>query len=216
MHAKKSGHLPEPLKSFSRPIVRPSRMIAAMIASNYPNDPVAQQAVYNAEDEWIFREQLKKLLIFTGGINADLTTPSGTFRACLHLFELYPQALKVVEPGSQKGPGAPPKPRFKGAPSPPYELVREVDIQLAVAERLGEPTSISKICHHLSKHGPRNSKSRWREYEDTSLETEYHRQRASLADLRAELANGPTEYWKYLEAAAERTNQNNGLLPLKR
>lgn len=213
MQARKTGDLPKPLKSLSKPIERPSRMTAAMIASKYPNDPAAQQAVYDAQEAWIFQQQLNKFLLVARAINADLTLPSGTLRVCLQLLESYPQALKVVEPGSQRGPGAPRKPRFKGAPSSGIELVWEVDIQLEVAKTLGEPTSISEICRSLSRYGPRSSKSRWRAYKDTTLETYYHEHKAELEKLRAELDKGPNTYWKYLEAAAENAKQNNGLLP---
>jgi hypothetical protein len=206
MHPSKSWRrLPNPLQAFGRPILRPSRLIAEMVASNYPDDTVVQEAVYNAAEQWIFREQLKKLLLFAEATNADLTTLSGSFHAFLRLIESYPKALEVIAPGLEKRPGAPRKPHFKDAPSV-TELAKEVDGQLALAKALGKPTKIAKICCDLSKRG------RWRAYRSGTLQTYYYKWKSELQDIRrAKL--GPTEYWKYLEATAENAKRHNGLLP---
>jgi hypothetical protein len=213
MHKGKTGGAPKPPGDLDRPIVRPSGLSTFLYAGKYHDDDVAMEAVFKAREEWVFRERWAKFLLFAGTINADLTNPREWFRTFLQLSEQFPKALKVVEPGAEKRPGAPRGARLKDAPSRWIELVREVDIRRAEAGALGKPTSIPKICRDLSKHGPRKSKSPWRKYEDTTLETHYHRCKAELEERRAKLAEGPSEYEKWLEAAAENAKQNNGLFP---
>ena len=101
------------IAKFGGPIVRPSRFIAAMVASRYGDDPAAQRAIYDAEAIWVRGEQTEKIEAYALVIGADLTTPSGVMAACLGLVEQFPDSLKVVEPGARPRPGGAP---FKAPP----------------------------------------------------------------------------------------------------
>ena len=188
MAKKRASQAEDPLKT---PIVRPSGLVVAIVAYGYREDPMAQEAVWNAAEEWLNREKAKKILMLLERFRIPLKEPDCWLALSMRLAEEHYPGLRVVDY----------PPRTRGRPKGTgkidrYELYMDVEIIL----RTQKDADIAKACRFLAK----DRKSRWRGHPAESLEARYYEQ---LREFETRVPNSPMI--SFLRRAAARICKNS-------
>ena len=151
------GKAPAPFSGLlAQPIVRPSPLVAALIAHGYRDRPAAVEAISEVLATWVDREKCRKLLLLADRYGVDVTKQAGWALLCLRIAEEFIPGFSVVD--ERRGRGRPRR-------SDNFDLVQAVD------KLCKEGMTIYRACQQLS----RKRKSRWYNRSPDALANEYRR-----------------------------------------